>query len=68
MAVREKVKSLQMAAHPGCACTLVFEAVYFELIFERVWFGLDQQFGQTDKINGFWFALVKFSLVCLFHR
>ena len=23
MAVREKVKSLQMAAHPGCACTLV---------------------------------------------
>ena len=31
-----------------------------------VWFGLvcfDRSFGQTDKINGFWFALVKFGLV-----
>ena len=37
-------------------------------IVEKVWFwfGLDSQFGQTDEINGFWFALVEFGLVCLF--
>ena len=29
-----------------------------------VWFGLDSWFGQTDKIKGFWFALVEFGLVC----
>jgi len=28
-----------------------------------VWFGLDSWFGQTDKIKGFWFALVEFGLV-----
>ena len=28
-------------------------------------FGLDLQFGTTDKINGFWFASVEFGLVCL---
>ena len=26
---------------------------------------MDIWFGQTDKINGFWFALVEFGLVCL---
>ena len=30
-----------------------------------VWVGLDSRFGQTDKIKGFWFALVEFGLVCL---
>ena len=29
-----------------------------------VWFGLDRQFGQTGKINGFWYALVEFGLIC----
>ena len=28
-----------------------------------VWVGLDSRFGQTDKIKGFWFALVEFGLV-----
>jgi len=31
--------------------------------FGLVCFGLDRGFGQTDKINSFWFALVEFSLV-----
>ena len=57
-----------LAIFSGIFELIFFEAVYFEFIFEKVWFGLDQQFGQTDKINGFWFALVKFSLVCLLHR
>ena len=30
-----------------------------------VWFGLDKWFEQKDKINGFWYALVEFGLVCL---
>ena len=30
-----------------------------------VWFGLDRQFEQTVKINGFGFALIEFGLVCL---
>ena len=30
-----------------------------------VWFGLDRRFEQTDKVNGFWFALIEFGLVCL---
>ena len=28
------------------------------------WFGLDRQFRHKDKINGFWFAMVEFYLVC----
>ena len=27
-------------------------------------FCFDRPFGQKDKINGFWFALVEFGLVC----
>ena len=30
-----------------------------------VWVGLDRRFAKRDKINGFWFGLVEFSLVCL---
>ena len=42
---------------------ILFQAVNFEFIVETVWFGLDRRFEQTDKINGFWFALIEFGLV-----
>jgi len=43
-----------------------FQFILFEFIVEKVWFGLGRQFGQTNKINGFWFALVcliKFGMI-----
>ena len=33
--------------------------------FGLVKFGLERQFGRTDKINVFWFAFLEFCLVCL---
>ena len=48
----------------SCAALACFSGT-FELIVEQVLFGLDRQFEQTDKINVFWFAFLKFGLVCL---
>ena len=46
-------------------CDLIsIEAVNFDIIFEKIWFGLERQFGQTGKINGFallWLSLVWFA-------
>ena len=51
-----------LACLSGTFDLISFEAVNFEIIVEKVWFGLERRFGQTDKINGFWFALVEFGL------
>ena len=48
----------------SCAALACFLGT-FELNVEEVWFGLDRQFEQTDKINVFWFAFLEFGLVCL---
>ena len=45
---------------------ILFQAVNFELIVEKVWFGLVWIDGlKKQKITGFWFALIEFGLVCL---
>ena len=57
-----------LAIFSGTFDLIFFEAVNFKFIVEKVWFGLvcfDRPFEQKDKINGFWFALVEFALVCL---
>ena len=71
--VRRKVTSTGL--YRSCAALASFSDT-FDLIFLKklilnlllrkfglVWFGLDSWFGQTDKIKGFWFALVEFGLV-----
>jgi len=43
---------------------ILFQAVNFELIVEKVWFGLVWIDGlNKQKITGFWFALIEFGLV-----
>ena len=49
-----------LACLSGTFDLISFEAVNFEIIVEKVWFGLERRLGQTDKINGFWFTLVEF--------
>merc|ERR1712208_206906 len=41
-----------------------FDFKHFILNLLLSWFGFDRRFEQTDKINGVWFALIEFGLVC----
>ena len=53
-----------LASFSGTFDLILFQAVNFELIFEKVWFGLVWIDGlNKQKITGFWFALIEFGLV-----
>merc|ERR1712208_70976 len=57
------------AALASFSGTFDFKHFILNLLLRRFGlFGFDRQFEQTDKINGVWFALNEFGLVCLFHR
>ena len=62
----QELRSSSIASFSGTFYLILFQAVNFEFIVEKVWFvlvcidGLNKQ-----KINGFWFALIEFGLVCL---
>ena len=58
-----------LASFSGTFDLILFQAVHFEFIVEKVLFCLVWIDGlNKEKINGFWFALIEFGLVCLFHR
>ena len=53
-----------LASFSGTFDLILFQAVNFELIVEKVWFGLVWIDGlNKQKITGFWFALIEFGLV-----
>ena len=52
-----------LASFSGTFDLILFQALNIEFIFEKVWFGFNRRFEQTDKTNGFWFALIEFGLV-----
>ena len=55
-----------LASFSGTFDLILFQAVNFELIVEKVWFGLVWIDGlNKQKITGFWFALIEFGLVRL---
>ena len=49
-----------LACLSGTFDLISFEAVNFEIMVEKVWFGLERRLGQTDKIKDFWFTLLEF--------
>ena len=57
-------KKTSTGLYRSCAALACFSG-NFELFVEEVYFGLDRQFEQTDKIKVFWFAFLEFGLVCL---
>ena len=61
---------IQVQVCTGVAQVLLIQFYFKQLIlnlflrrFGLVWFGFDRRFEQTDKTNGFWFALIEFGLV-----
>ena len=60
------MRSSSIASFSGTFDLILFQAVNFEFIVEKVWFGLAWiDCLNKQKINGFWFALIEFGLVCL---
>ena len=62
--VCKELRSSSIASFSGTFDLILFQAVNFELIVEKVWFGLVWIDGlNKQKITGFWFALIEFGLV-----
>ena len=47
-----------LTSFSGTFDLISFQAVNFEFIVKKVWFGLDRRCKQTAKINGLWCAFV----------
>jgi len=67
---KEKRKKTSTGLYRSCAALASFSGTFDLILFQAlnielnlVWFGFDRRFEQTDKINGFWFALIEFGLV-----
>ena len=60
------MRSSSIASFSSTFDLILFQTVNFEFIVEKVWFGSVWINGlNKQKINGFWFALIEFGLVCL---
>ena len=60
----QELRRSSIASFSGTFDLSLFQAVNFEFIVEKVWFGLAWIDGlNKQKINGFWFALNEFGLV-----